>query len=45
MSEYELLRQKRGWVPEWLWRLFCTLNLATFTPWKELLTREPEAKH
>ncbi len=36
---YVLLRVKRDWVPAWLWRVFCVGNLATFTPWKEVLTR------
>jgi hypothetical protein len=39
MSEHRLVRIKRAWVPEWLWRAFCIGNLATFTPWKEILTR------
>ena len=41
-SDYELARVKRDWVPDWLWRLFCVGNLATFTPWKEALTRRPQ---
>jgi hypothetical protein len=40
MPEYTLVRVKRDWVPGWLWRLFCVGNLATFTPWKEILTRK-----
>lgn len=40
MGAYGLARVKRNWVPEWLWRLFCTGNLATFTPWREILTRK-----
>lgn len=41
-SDYELVRVKRDWVPDWLWRLFCVGNLVTFTPWKEALTRRPQ---
>lgn len=41
MSDYELARVKRDWVPDWLWRVFCVGNLATFTPFKELLTTRP----
>ncbi|HEY4452408.1 MAG TPA: hypothetical protein VGN13_12535 [Solirubrobacteraceae bacterium] len=39
MSDYELVRIKRDWVPGWLWRAFCVGNLATFTPWMQILTR------
>lgn len=38
-----LVRVKRDWVPDWLWRAFCIGNLATFTPWKEILTRRVAA--
>ena len=38
-SDWGLVRAKRDWVPGWLWRLFCIGNLATFTPFKEALTR------
>ncbi len=40
--EYGLVRVKRGWVPDWLWRVFCVGNLATFTPWREVLTRRAD---
>ena len=41
MSGYELVRVKRGWVPEWLWRVFCVGNLATFFPFNVILTVAP----
>lgn len=53
MSEHEhdddlrfsLLRAKREWVPEWLWRLFClnpdpAARLPLRQPWRALLTRD-----
>jgi hypothetical protein len=46
MSEldgYKLVRVKRSWVPERIWRVFCVGNLAAFTPWRELLTRKVES--
>lgn len=38
MGDWGLQRVKRDWVPGWVWRVFCVGNLATFTPWKQLLT-------
>jgi hypothetical protein len=41
-NDWGLVRVKRDCVPDWLWRMFCVGNAATFTPWKELLTRRPK---
>jgi hypothetical protein len=41
MSDYRLVRVKREWIPDWLWRAFCVGNLAMFFPWNVLLTRKP----
>ena len=41
MSGYSLLRVKRDWVPDWLWRLACVGNAATFFPLNMVLTRRP----
>ena len=40
---YSLVRVKRAWVPDWLWHVFCFGNLATFTPFREILTRRATA--
>ena len=40
---YGLVRVKRNWVPDWLWRVFCIGNLATFFPWNVVLTRKAVA--
>lgn len=42
MSDYDLARVKREWVPERIWRLFCIGNLATWEPFYTLLTRKPK---
>ena len=41
MSGYEPERETRGWVPGWRRRVFCVGNLATFTLFREILTRVP----
>lgn len=42
MDDLKLVRVKRDWVPDWLWRAFCVgpfgLRLVLFTPWREILT-------
>lgn len=40
MSSYTLQREKREWVPDWLWRLFCIGNVATWQPFTSILTRK-----
>jgi hypothetical protein len=40
-ESWGLIRETRPWVPRWLWRLFCIGNLATWSPWREILTRKP----
>lgn len=37
---YELGRIKRSWVPERVWSVFCWKNLATWEPFKHILTRK-----
>jgi len=38
-DSYRLLREKRKWVPDGLWRAFCIANLATWQPFTLILTR------
>ncbi len=40
MSGYGLERVTRDWVPKWLWHAFCWQNLATWEPFKAVLTRK-----
>lgn len=44
MSGPELVRVKRKWVPEWLWRVFCVGDLATWEPFRLLLTAKPKVE-
>jgi hypothetical protein len=37
---YGLARFTRSWVPAGLWRVFCHGNLATWEPFKHILTRK-----
>lgn len=37
---YGLSRIKRSWVPECVWSVFCWKNLATWEPFKHILTRK-----
>jgi hypothetical protein len=34
-------RITRDWVPKWLWHVFCWHDLATWEPFKHILTRKP----
>lgn len=42
MSEMQLIRPKREWVPEWLWRAVCLTMRPMILRWPlyDLLTRE-----
>lgn len=39
-ESYRLERVTRAWVPTWLWSVFCRQNLATWQPFKSMLTRK-----
>lgn len=39
MTDWMLLRLKRRWVPEWLWRMMGQLPVRQ--PWRWLFTRKP----
>jgi hypothetical protein len=40
VSDYRLSRVTRDWVPTWLWHLFCIGNVATWEPFRSILTRK-----
>jgi hypothetical protein len=44
VAEYTLIRAKREWVPDWLWRVFCIGNLATWQPFTVILTCKPQCR-
>jgi hypothetical protein len=39
---WSLVRVKRWWVPEWLWRFLARWNLPVHQPLRALLTAKPD---
>lgn len=42
METWTLLRAKRSWVPEAVWRFFCRLHIADCWPFAQILTAKPQ---
>lgn len=39
-NSWSVVRIKREWVPEWLFRIFCWRDIACYWPLRQVLTRE-----
>lgn len=42
MASYALVRVKRDWVPDFLWRALCIGNIVTWQPLEAIFTRKQE---